>query len=289
MSSIFLGWKWLKVSEVSPHVLHVELSRKPINSFSPEYWREYGKLFDTLAEDSSDIRAVVLSSSLPKLFTAGLELSYADDLGDTAASGSDKDSARSSLAMRKVLLEFQHAIGAPGRCPFPVIVALHGPVIGLGVDLISACDIRYAASDASFSIKEVDIGLAPDVGTLAYLPKITGNDSLVRELTFTGRAFSALEAEKLGLVSKVVDGSRDEVIKVALNLAKVIATKSPIAVYGSKHLLTHSRDHAVAENLLYTGAWNGAALMTQDIQESLRGMKAKELPKFAPVKVPSKL
>lgn len=82
------------------------------------------------------------------------------------------------------------------------------------------------------------------MGTLAYLPKITGNDSLVRELTFTGRAFSALEAEKLGLVSKVVDGSRDEVIKVALNLAKVIATKSPIAVYGSKHLLTHSRDHA---------------------------------------------
>lgn len=80
-------------------------------------------------------------------------MSYADDLGDTAASGSDKDSARSSLAMRKVLLEFQHAIGAPGRCPFPVIVALHGPVIGLGVDLISACDIRYAASDASFSIK----------------------------------------------------------------------------------------------------------------------------------------
>lgn len=95
----------------------------------------------------------------------------------------------------------------------------------------------------SHVIQEVDIGLAPDVGTLAYLPKITGNDSLARELTYTGRLFSAAEAEKLGLVSRIVDGSRDEVVKAALNLAEIIATKSPIAVLGSKHLLTHSRDH----------------------------------------------
>ena len=187
------------------------------------------------------------------------EVAAANDIGDMGANGPEVDSARASLAMRKDLLEFQHAIGAPGRCPFPVIVALHGAVVGLGVDLISACDIRYAASDASFTIKvstlarnaqrsvsflqEVDIGLAPDIGTLAYLPKITGNDSLVRELTFTGRTFSAVEAEKLGLVSKVVDGSRDEVVKAALDLAKVIASKSPVAILSSKHLLTHSRDH----------------------------------------------
>jgi Delta3,5-Delta2,4-dienoyl-CoA isomerase len=258
--------------------------------FSRRYWREYGKLFDTLADDTSDIRAVVLSSSLPKLFTAGLDcessfplrksypkslihskVTHATDIGDASANDSKEDGARASIAMRKVLLEFQHAIGAPGRCRFPVIAALHGPVIGLGVDLISACDIRYAASDASFAIKvsmvtrdskhsfscrlqEVDIGLAPDVGTLAYLPKITGNDSLVRELTFTGRSFSAVEAEKLGLVSKIVDGSRDAVVKSALDLAKVIASKSPIAVFGSKHLLTHSRDHTyvvVVHDILY--------------------------------------
>jgi len=220
-------------------VLHVELSRKPVNSFSPEYWREYGKLFDALAENPSDIRAVVLSSSLPNLFTAGLDLASANDI---AVQGSE-DGARTSLAMRKALLDFQHVIGAPSRCPFPFIAALHGAVIGLGVDLISACDIRYAASDTSFSIKEVDIGLAPDVGILAYLPKITGNDSLARELTYTGRPFSASEAEKLGLVSRIVDGSRDEVVRAALNLAEIIASKSPIAVLGSKHLLTHSRDH----------------------------------------------
>ncbi|KAG5641352.1 hypothetical protein DXG03_005445 [Asterophora parasitica] len=256
--------QWLKVSEPSPHVFHVELSRGPVNAFSSEYWREYGRLFETLADAhgaGTDIRAVVISSSFPKIFTAGLDLTSASDLGESAADTS-QDGARASLSIRKVLLEFQHAVNAPERCPFPVIVALHGPVVGLGVDLLAACDIRYAASTASFSIKEVDIGLAPDVGTLAHLPKITGNLSLVRELAYTARFFSAAEAEKLGLVSRIVEGGRDAVVAAALDLAKVIASKSPVAVAGTKHLITHSRDHNVPENLAYTGAWNAAALMT---------------------------
>ncbi|KAG5634604.1 hypothetical protein H0H81_001406, partial [Sphagnurus paluster] len=214
-----------------------------------------------------------------------------NDAGGLGASASDtsQDSARASLAMRKALHEFQDAINMPEHCPFPVVVAVHGPVIGLGVDLISACDIRYAASNASFSIKEVDIGLAPDIGTLAHLPKITGNLSLVRELTYTGRFFSAAEAAQLGLVSRVIEGGRDAVVAAALELGKVIASKSPVAVAGAKHLITHARDHSVPENLAYTGAWNAAALMTNDISENLRATKAKERPKFAPLGVPSKL
>src|SRR5262249_5224667 len=63
------------------------------------------------------------------------------------------DAARTGFAMRKLLKEFQHSIGAPSRTPIPVIAAIHGPVIGLGVDLISYCDVRYAASNATFCIK----------------------------------------------------------------------------------------------------------------------------------------
>lgn len=263
-------------------------TRKPVNAFPFGFWREYGALFDKLAEDPSDIRVVVLSSSLPKLFTAGLDLESAMDLGNAGAEP-NSDSARASLATRKWLSELQHAIGAPGRCPFPAIAAVHGAVLGLGVDVIAACDIRFAASSATFAIKEIDVGFAAGLGTLAYLPKITGNQSLVRELAYTGRAFSAVEAEKLGLVSKIVDGGRDQVVAAALDLAKDIASKSPVAVFGSKHLLTHSRDHTVAENLQYTSAWNGAALMTEDISESLRAMKSKDIPKFATLKVSSKL
>jgi len=112
-------------------------------------------------------------------------------------------------------------------------------------------------------LQEVDLGLAPDVGSLAFLPKITGNLSLVRELTYTARRFSAVEAEKLGLVSKIVQGGREEVIKEALGLARFIAQKSPVAVASAKHLITHARDHSVAENLAYTSAWNSGALLTR--------------------------
>jgi len=280
--------KWIKVSQPFPNipVLHVELARGPVNAFSPEVLHAYGRLFDSLTEDGYDVRAVVLSSAFPKIFTAGLDLLEASALlegGDSTVSS--RDNARASLQTRKKILAFQHAVAAPERAPFPVIAAVHGHVVGLGVDLISACDIRYAASNSVFSVKEVDIGIASDVGSLSYLPKTTGNQSLIRELTYTARPFFTSEAEKLGLVSKIVEGGRDEVVKSALDLAKFIATKSPVAVSSSKHLLTHSRDHSVPENLAYTSAWNAAAIMTNDIGEALRATSAKKLPKFSPLTI----
>jgi len=268
--------KWIKVSEPHPHVYHVELCRGPVNAFNAEYWSEYGNLFRRLSEEGSDIRAVVLSSALPKIFTVGIDL---QDIGLLLEPNAG-DTARFTFALRQWLTEFQTAIGAPERCPFPVIAACHGHVIGLGVDIVSACDIRYTASDASFSIKEVDVGLAPDIGSLAYLPKVTGNQSLVRELTYTARNFGVSEAEKLGLVSKVVQGGREQVVTAALDLARLIASKSPIAVANSKFLISHSRDHTVEDNLRYTAAWNASQLMTEDIKENLRSAKAKTPPKF---------
>jgi delta(3,5)-delta(2,4)-dienoyl-CoA isomerase len=179
------------------------------------------------------------------------------------------DYARRVYVKRKVIQSFQHATAAPERCAFPVIAAVHGPVIGMGCDIISACDVRYAASNATFCIKvssirwslgarhlthtykqEVDVGLAADVGTLAHLPKITSNNSLARELAYTARSFSAVEAYKLGFVSKVVDGGQEEVVKAALELANSIAKKSPVAVAGTKRLLLHSRDHSYVVHLL---------------------------------------
>lgn len=110
--------------------------------------------------------------------------------------------------------------------------------------------------------QEVDVGLAADIGTLAHLPKVTSNNSLARELAFTARTFSAADGEKLGLLSKVVDGGREGVVHAALDLAKVIATKSPVAIAGTKRLLIHSRDHPVSSNLEYTSVWNGAMINT---------------------------
>ncbi|KAF5356454.1 hypothetical protein D9758_009512 [Tetrapyrgos nigripes] len=274
-----LSSKWLKVSEVSPHVVHVEITRGPVNAFNEELWRAYGELFEKLAEDAQDVRAVVISSAFPKIFTAGLDLGDAGNL--TKDVNSDKtDPARIAIDLKKFIKVFQEAIHTPERCDFPVIAAIHGMALGIAVDLSSACDIRYAASNTRFSIKEVDIGIAADIGTLAYLPKITGNMSLVRELAYTADWFSAAEAERLGLVSRVVEGGRDEVVAAALELAKKIADKSPVAITGTKRLITHARDHSVPENLDYTALWNSATLQTKDMAESIAANRGKRIGKF---------
>ncbi|KAF7356486.1 Delta-2 dienoyl-CoA isomerase [Mycena venus] len=297
-----LASKWISVSEPTPHVLHVELCRKPVNAFSAEFWREYSALFDRITREGRDVRAVVLSSTLPKLFTAGI------DMGDLSAVQNPEapDAARASLSNFHFITEFQSAIGAVERCRFPVIAAIHGTVIGLGLDIVAACDIRYGADNAQFTIKEVDAGLAADIGILGYLPKITGNHSLARELAYTSRIFTAQEALHLGFLSKVVPGGQSEVIKAALDLACVIAQKSPLAVSGTKRIMTHARDHSVQENLEYTALWNSSALQTnascfspapviilifpssKDVLESLRATKAKVNPLFNPL-VKSKL
>ncbi|KAF8160446.1 Delta2-dienoyl-CoA-isomerase [Mycena galopus ATCC 62051] len=279
-----LSSKWIRVSEPTPHVLHIELARNPVNAFSAEFWRAYGALFDRITAEGRDVRAVVLSSAIPKLFTAGIDLADAAKITTGGFNdASSVDGARSALALLRDIKEFQYAIGAPERCPFPVIVAVHGLVLGLGMDIVAACDIRYAAEGSQFSIKEVDIGLAADVGTLAYLPKIVGNHSLMREMAYSAATFSVADAERMGLVSRVVPGGREEVVASALALAGVIAGKSPIAVSGTKRILLHSRDHGVADNLEYTAAWNSAALQTADIPETLVAAKARRAPKFAPL------
>ncbi|KAJ3921706.1 enoyl-CoA hydratase/isomerase [Lentinula edodes] len=268
-----LSSKWIKVSEPFPHILLVELAR---------FWKAYGALFDAISEETPDVRAVVLSSAFPDIFSAGL------DSGEIAKATADADpestdAARIALDFKKQIKSFQEAITAPERCLFPVIAAVHGMVVGLGVDIISACDIRYAASNTRFTIKEIDIGLAADMGTLAYLPKITGNMSFIRQMAYTTQWFPASKAEQIGLVSKVVEGGKKEVDAAALELAQLIVRKSPIAVTGTKRLLSHARDHSVAENLEYTSLWNSAMLQTKDMMETLVSTKAKRPGRFLPL------
>ncbi|PFH45990.1 hypothetical protein AMATHDRAFT_70769 [Amanita thiersii Skay4041] len=273
----------IKVSEPFPHVIQVDLARKPGNAFSTAYWTEYRAVLERIRDEGEDVRVVVVSSAFPKVFSAGLDLSDKTSIPEQKPG---VDVARTTRSIRQWLLDFQTAIGTPERCPFPVIAACHGHVVGLGVDLAAACDIRYAATNSSFCIKEVDVGLAADIGALAYLPRITGNMSQVYELAYTARPFGAQEAEKLGLVSKVVEGGRNEVVAAALELAKTIARMSPLAISGTKTILLHSRDHTVQSNLEYTATWNGANLLTHDLHENIRALKTKTPAKFGPVKIP---
>ena len=168
---------------------------------------------------------------------------HTKQVSDLLAVPRHTDPARRALLTRTYVRDFQRAISAPTRTPQPVIGAIHGVSFGLALDLLSALDVRLAATDTSFSIKEVDVGLAPDIGTLARLPRLVGNTSLLYELALTGRVFGAAEALGLGLVSRVVAGSRADVVKEAMDLAREIARKSPVAVVGVKRFVAHALDH----------------------------------------------
>ncbi|KAI0736029.1 ClpP/crotonase [Earliella scabrosa] len=254
-----ISGRWVKVSTPASHVALVELSRNPVNALHQLFWTELGDVFDKLGEEPA-VRVVVLASALDKLFSAGI------DFSSLPAPSTDLDPARRALQLQRVLTSFQASISAIERCPYPVIGATHGLAIGLAIDILAACDVRYAASNAVFSIKEVDVGLAADIGTLARLPKVTGNQSLVNELALTARNFSATDADKMGFVSRVT--------------AKLIAEKSPVAVLGTKRLLLHARDHSVRENLEYTTVWNGVMVQTQDIPVSVKAFQKKHKPEY---------
>jgi len=136
--------------------------------------------------------------------------------------------------------------------------------------------VRLAAADAAFSIKEVDVGLAADIGTLARLPRLVGNASLLHELALTGRVFGAHDARRLGLVSRVVPGSRDDVVRAALELAREIARKSPVAVVGVKRFISHALDHSTEDALEYQATWASFALQSKDLFESADAVKRKQ-------------
>ncbi|KAF8321081.1 ClpP/crotonase-like domain-containing protein, partial [Cantharellus anzutake] len=240
-------------------------------------WQEIPKIFDKLSLDP-EVRVVILASS-ERAFTGGLDLK--DVVSKFFAEGAS-DVARTALRFKPMLYEFQRAIDAIENCRVPVIAAVHGVAFGIGIDILSACDVRYASENATFSIKEVDMGMA-DVGTLARFPKIVGNDSFTREAAISAGIFAASEAERVGFVSKVVPGGKQEVFDAALATAREIASKSPVAMVGTKHVLLHSRDHAVSENLDYVAVWNAATLQTDDTTEVIKSFFHNLRPRFSPL------
>ncbi|KAI9288766.1 ClpP/crotonase-like domain-containing protein [Umbelopsis sp. AD052] len=262
--SAYTNFETVKGEFITDNVLHVQLNRpKKLNAFNPT------EIFQVIREDRN-IRAVVVSGS-GRMFTAGLDLSE----NGLVIMDSGMDLARAAFHRRRHIEDFQAAFTAIEQCDKPVIAAVHNGCFGAGVDMITACDIRYATKDSFFCVKEVDVGLAADVGTLQRLPKVIGNNSLVRELCFTGRNMYAEEALQCGLINKVL-GSQEEVVAEAIKTAKLIASKSPVAVVGTKNLLNYSRDHSVAEGLEYTVTWNAAMLSTEDIPRSVEAFVTKK-------------
>ncbi|XP_008686899.1 delta(3,5)-Delta(2,4)-dienoyl-CoA isomerase, mitochondrial [Ursus americanus] len=265
------NYESLRVTAAQKHILHVQLNRpEKRNAMNRAFWREMVECFNKIAQDP-DCRAVVISGA-GKMFSAGIDLT---DMASEILQPHGDDVARISWYLRSLVSRYQETFNVIEKCPKPVIAAIHGACIGAGVDLITACDVRYCAQDACFQVKEVDIGLAADVGTLQRLPKVIGNQSLVNELAFTSRKMMADEALSSGLVSRVFP-DKVGMLDAAFTLAAEISTKSPVAVQSTKINLVYSRNHSVAEGLNYAATWNMSMLQTQDIVKSVQAAMEKQ-------------
>ncbi|KAJ5220385.1 Delta(3-5)-Delta(2-4)-dienoyl-CoA isomerase [Penicillium chermesinum] len=242
----------------SPYVAHVEINRADkLNSFFEDMWLELRQVFDKLSTDPS-VRAIVLTGAGDKAFTAGLDVKAASQ--GTLFEGGASDPARKAWGMRHHIVEFQDCITAIERCEKPVIAALHGFSFGLAIDISSAADIRVCARDVKFAVKE-------------------GNYGWVKEVALTARTFGAEEALRVGLVNAVYE-NKARAVEEAFKLAALIASKSPVAVQGTKEILNYSRDHTVSEGLRYTAVWNSAALQTTDVNSALLSGIQKRTPTF---------
>ncbi len=268
-----MQFETLKVT-LDQHIATVRLNRPAkANAINATMWREFREAFQWI-DTNPEARVAVLQAE-GKLFCAGIDLQMMMSLG---AQMQQPCAGRSREALRRFILDLQDTLTSLERCRKPVLAAIHGPCIGGGIDLITCADMRYCSADASFCIKEIDIGMTADVGTLQRLPRLVG-EGITRELAYTGRNFEAAEALSIGLVNKVYE-TREALYEGVHALATTIASKSPLSIRGTKEMITYARDHTVTDSLNYIATWNAAMLMSEDLSESMAASMSKRSPQF---------
>ncbi len=257
------------------HIAEVRLNRPDkSNAMNAAMWQEIRQAFEWV-DGTPEARVAILSGA-GKNFCAGIDLAMLADIQQQIA---HPDGARSRENLRRLILDLQDCLGSIERCRKPVIAAIHGACLGGGLDLAACCDMRYIAPDAAFSIKEIDLGMVADVGTLQRLPHLIGQ-GMLRELAYSGRTVEAAEAVRLGLANAVFDDFSGLTVAVR-QIAQSIAAKSPLAIRGTKEALNYSRDHTVADGLNQIATWNAAMLLSGDLQESLAARQGGRPPVFA--------
>ena len=270
--------------KVENHIAHVRLNRPAkLNTMIMEFWQEMVDVFAEI-EQIADARVVVLSST-GKHFTAGLDLSAFGSLA--AEMQAAPDPARIREQMRSTVREMQESFTVIEKCRLPVLVAIHGACIGGGVDLISAGDMRYCTEDAFFCIQEINIGMTADVGTLQRLPHLIPS-GMVRELAYTGRRMLSAEAREIGLVNAVFE-DQDTMLEKVMEIAATIASKSPVAIHGTKEMLNYTRDHSVDDALNYMTVWQSGMFFSNDLFEAAAANMQKREPVFENLLPPKKL
>ncbi len=260
---------------IENNVAHIVLNRpEAFNAMPRPFWNELPKIVRDIS-DNAKARVIVISST-GKHFTAGMDISVFTDGQSVTTSGGDQYSRAESF--RQFVLTLQGSFNCLDEARIPVIAAIQGGCIGAGVDMTSACDIRYATEDAFFQIAEINIGMTADVGTFPRLCKLIP-EGWVRELAYSGRRLPAQRAKEIGLVNDVF-ATHEAMLEHVMALAREIATKAPVAVAGSKRMINHARDHSIADGLDYIATWQAGMFSPPHMMEAFAAKAQKRDPDF---------
>jgi len=243
------------------------------NALHMEAWEEMKLIFEHLSQ-TPEARVIILKGE-GKHFCAGIDLELLMSLNEMKKVSCE---GKRGEQIRKFVLNLQDTVSAIEKCAKPVIAAIHNGCIGGGVDIAAACDLRYSTNDAYFTIKEIDMGMVADLGTLQRLPKLIA-PGIVSEMAYTGRKVSGPEASKIGLVNRSFETIEELMIGVT-ELAQVIAAKSPLSIRGTKEVLKYSRDHSVADSLQQIANWNAAMILSEDLTEAFKAKLEKRKPDY---------
>lgn len=259
---------------IENHIAQVSFNRPDkANSLHAVAWEEMKAIFEQL-DENSEVRVVVLTGE-GKHFCAGIDLTTLMDLQKFNTISCE---GRKREKLRKFIFKLQDSITAIEKCRKPVLAAIHKACVGGAVDIVTACDMRYSTEDAYFSIKEIDLGLVADIGTLQRLPNIV-HPGIAAEMAYTGRKVSGAEAAKIGLTNRVY-ADQAAMMEDVLKIAATIASKSPLVVRGTKEMLLYKRDHSVQDSLNYMVAWNASMLLSNDLMEAFQASMQKREAKF---------
>ncbi|MDN3639221.1 crotonase/enoyl-CoA hydratase family protein [Simiduia curdlanivorans] len=255
-------------------VAHLVLNRpEALNTLNTAFWQELPKALRAIGA-TADIRALIISST-GKHFTAGMDLNVFAGLNGPEF---QLEASRRAEMIRRWVLELQACFNLLEEIRIPVLMAVQGGCIGGGIDMIAAADCRYATEDAFFTIKEIDLAMTADLGTLQRLPTLMPQ-GVVRELAYTGRKFNAQEAMRHGLINEVYS-DHDTMIESVMAIAQTIAGHSPMAIHGTKEMLNYARDNTVAEGLRYAATWQSGMFHAHEVLEAMSASFEKRAPVF---------
>lgn len=260
---------------VEDGIATIALNRpKKGNAFDLAMWEELRHCWEVVGGDKR-VKAVVLRGE-NRTFTTGMDLSVFVNLQAQLSSVECEGRRRESL--KQFIRYLQSVVTAAETCPVPVIAAVSGHCIGAGIDLLCATDLRYATKSAQFSVKEIDLAIVADMGTIQRLPRLVGQQRAT-ELCLTGRTFSGAEAAEMGLVLQAFD-TEEEMMRHVQTVSQQITKKSPLTVRGVKEGLLHSRDHTVAQSLEQVQLWNSAMILSNDLLTAATAVMSKQEPVF---------